>query len=203
MPEEKKPQDPQAEAAETPKAEANLATSVDAAGESADKAASKEAAGDANPKPAAKAKPAGAKPAGAKPAGAKPAAKKEKPPALEDKPFEEFIREHYMPALTKTLETLGVSDLTLAFEKQPFPVRGVDQTPCWQVKGAFQAGQRQFWVGFLKDDISGQKVFAQADFGAHPSLLESFMIDERRVNLDLMVMYVVQRLNGQKWLARN
>ncbi len=197
MPEEKKPQDPQAEAAEAPKAEANLATSVGAAGGSADQAAS-EAAGDANSKPAAKAKPAGAKPA-----GAKPAAKKEKPPALEDKPFEEFIREHYMPALTKSLETLGISDLTLVFEKQPLPVRGVDQTPCWQVKGAFQDGQRQFWVGFLKDDISGQKVFAQADFAAHPSLLESFMIDERRVNLDLMVMYIVQRLNGQKWLERN
>jgi hypothetical protein len=29
------------------------------------------------------------------------------------------------------------------------------------------------------------------------------MIDERRVTLDLMVFYTVQRLNGQKWLARN
>ncbi|MDJ0637113.1 MAG: DUF2996 domain-containing protein [Xenococcaceae cyanobacterium MO_188.B29] len=29
------------------------------------------------------------------------------------------------------------------------------------------------------------------------------MIDERRVTLDLLVLYTLQRLNGQKWLTRN
>jgi len=34
-------------------------------------------------------------------------------------------------------------------------------------------------------------------------LLEPFLIDERKVTLDLMVFGVMQRLNGQKWLERN
>jgi hypothetical protein len=29
------------------------------------------------------------------------------------------------------------------------------------------------------------------------------MIDERKVTLDLIVFYTMQRLNAQKWLARN
>jgi hypothetical protein len=29
------------------------------------------------------------------------------------------------------------------------------------------------------------------------------MIDERKVSLDLLLLYTVQRLNGQKWLVRN
>jgi len=36
-----------------------------------------------------------------------------------------------------------------------------------------------------------------------PSTLEPFLIDERKVTLDLMVFGVMQRLNGQKWLERN
>ncbi|MGB3208973.1 MAG: DUF2996 domain-containing protein, partial [Crinalium sp.] len=36
-----------------------------------------------------------------------------------------------------------------------------------------------------------------------PSTLEPFLIDERKVTLDLMVFGVIQRLNAQKWLVRN
>jgi hypothetical protein len=52
----------------------------------------------------------------------------------------------------------------------------------------------------MKEDISGPKFFCAADNGTKPSILESFMIDERKVTLDLMLLYTVQRLNGQKWL---
>ena len=48
-----------------------------------------------------------------------------------------------------------------------------------------------------------RKLFLMRLAGAQPSTIESFMIDERRVNLDLMVLYTLQRLNGQKWLVRN
>jgi hypothetical protein len=33
--------------------------------------------------------------------------------------------------------------------------------------------------------------------------MESFMIDERRVTLPLLIAYVLQRLDAQKWLALN
>lgn len=135
----------------------------------------------------------------------KPAAKakKERPPAIEDKPFAEFIREHFLPSLTKTMENQGITDLKLEFVKQKLPVRGVDDTDIWQVVGFWNNNQRQFIIGFLKEDINAQKVFCCAEYGARPSLLESFMIDERKVSLDLMLLYTLQRLNGQKWLVAN
>ncbi|MEA5598736.1 DUF2996 domain-containing protein [Rivularia sp. UHCC 0363] len=157
----------------------------------------KAASGD-NPN-AAKAKPA-AKAAGDK----KPAAaKKEKPPALEDKPFEEFMRQHYVPALEKAIAGEGVEDLHLNFAKQKLNIPGYEKgEECWQILGNFRNGLRQFNVYFPDEDIKGKKAFS-CNEGKRPSTLESFLIDERRITLDLMVFGVVQRLNGQKWLGRN
>lgn len=138
---------------------------------------------------------------GAEKAAAKP--KKEKPPALEDKPFPEFISQHFMPALKTMLEKQGIADLDLAFEKRPYPMRGVDEVECWQVIGHWDGGERQFIIGFSKEEIAAPKFFCAADRGSTPSILESFMIDERKVTLDLLLLYAVQRLNGQKWLVRN
>ncbi len=158
-----------------------------------------EAAPVAKAKPAAKAK---ATEAGAAPAEKPP--KKEKPPALEDKPFGEFIEQEFMPKLKTTMGTMGFNDLDLKFEKTPLPVRGMEAVgECWQVTGTFQNGQHSFLIGFLKEDIQGQKVFSCSDYGSKLSLLESFMIDERRVTLDLLMLNTVQRLNAQKWLVGN
>ncbi len=158
----------------------------------------KKAAAEARKAAAAEKKAAGDQPA------AKAKAKKEKPPAPEDKPFQEFINQEFMPNLKQTLANQGVADLKLTFEQANLPIRGFEQdSKCWQVRGQWQNGQRQFILAFIKEDISGPKFFTLADQGAKPATLESFMIDERRVTLDLMVFYTVQRLNGQKWLARN
>ncbi len=130
-------------------------------------------------------------------------AKKEKPPALEDKPFEEFVRQHYVPALQKAIAGEGVEDLQLDFAKQKISVPGYEKAEeCWQVAGGFQNGLRHFNVYFPDEDIKGKKAFS-CNEGKTPSTLESFLIDERRITLDLMVFGVVQRLNGQKWLGRN
>jgi hypothetical protein len=161
---------------------------------------------EAQSAPEAEAKPE-AKAAKEKPAAAgdKPARppKKEKPPALEDKPFPEFITQHFMPNLTETLGKTGINDLELQFEKQPLPIPGIGDADYWQVIGHWQNGQRQFYIIFSKEDIAAPKYFCYADNGAKPSTLESFMIDERKVSLDLLSLYTVQRLNGQKWLVRN
>lgn len=137
--------------------------------------------------------------------GEKPAKppKKEKAPALEDKPFTEFIEQDFLPALQKTLAKTGISDLALKFAKRKLPVTAMGDAEYWQVSGQWQGGQRQFSIIFSKEDIQGPKFFTWADNGAQPTLLESFMIDERKVNLDLLLLYTVQRLNGQKWLVMN
>lgn len=120
----------------------------------------------------------------------KPKPEKVKAPALEDLPFAEFITAHYLPALTKSIERRGVSDLTLNFADK-------------QVRGRWAEGQRCFVVYFAKEDINGQKAFACADWGMNPSTIEPFLVDERKSTLDLLVFGVVQRLNAQKWLLPN
>lgn len=169
------------------------------------------AAGEAKPKPekvpaadGPKAKAAGKAAAGDdKPAGdAKP--KKEKPPALEDKPFDQFIQQDFLPSLDKALKANGLGDVELAFERKPLPVVGAPAAEqYWQVHGQWRQGQRQFNIAFTDESISGQKVFSYSDSGAKASTIEQFMGDERKVTLDLLLLYTLQRLNGQKWLTRN
>jgi Protein of unknown function (DUF2996) len=131
------------------------------------------------------------------------APKKEKPPALEDKPFADFINQDYLPGLKQTLPKMGISDIDLKFEKKKLPVAGLGDADCWQITGTWLKGKRQFVIIFSKEDIQAAKFYCSADNGAKPSTLESFMIDERKVSLDLLLLYTVQRLNGQKWLVRN
>jgi hypothetical protein len=156
--------------------------------------------------PTAEAKPARApKPKADAADGEKPARapKKEKAPALEDKPFADFITQDFIPALKQTLAKVGISDLDLKFEKRKLPISGLGGDEWWQVIGHWQDGHRQFIILFSKEDIQAPKFFCYADNGAEPSTIESFMIDERRVSLDLLLLYAAQRLNGQKWLVRN
>lgn len=143
-------------------------------------------------------------PNAAAPAAAKPAAaKKEKAPTVEDKPFVEFMEQEYLPALQKAIAAEGVQDLQLAFKKQKLPIPGFPSSEeCWQVIGSWQNGQRQFNVYFPDEDIQGKKGFS-CNEGKKPSTLESFLIDERKITLELLVTRLVYRLNGQKWLGRN
>lgn len=148
--------------------------------------------------------PSGEGKVAAKPAAKAAQGKKEKPPKLEDKPFNEFILEHYLPALKEAMAAEGIEDMDLTFVQQNVPVKGVNSNePCWQVVGKWQQGDRQFNLYFPDENIASQKAFSCSTYGNAPSTIESFMIDEKRVNLELLVMYTLQRLNAQKWLTRN
>ncbi|MEM9540169.1 MAG: DUF2996 domain-containing protein [Cyanobacteria bacterium P01_E01_bin.42] len=135
----------------------------------------------------------------------KPAAtKKAKPPALESKPFTEFMEQHFTPKLQEAFNQSGLEDMQIAFTKQPIVLAGFDsQEECWQVEGKWQQGVCQFNLYYFDEDIKGKKGFSYTTHGAKPSTLESFMIDERRITLDLMVLYTLQRINGEKLLGRN
>ena len=137
-------------------------------------------------------------------AKAAPAAKKPKEPTIEEKPFPEFIQEHFLPALqTAFSKEEPPEDPKISFTQAPISIAKTNlEKSCSQVIGRFADG-RQFNLYFLDEDISGQKAFSYSRGGKEPSTLESFMIDERKVNLDLLLMYTLQRLNGQKWLSRN
>ncbi len=124
---------------------------------------------------------------------------KEKPPAPEDRPFAEFVPQLLIPALAKEIQAYGGPAVELRFEQGPMPVVGVT---CWMVIGSLP-GARRFWLCFTSDAISSAKTIAVAEAGAEPSLLESFLIDEKKTTLALLVSRLVQRLNGQKWLGAN
>jgi hypothetical protein len=115
---------------------------------------------------------------------------KEKKPALEDKPFAEFIQQDYLPALEKAFTAQQVKDLQLSFAED-------------QVMGKWLGGQRQFTVYFPEGDINKQRAFSWSNTGSHPSTIEPFLIDERKMTLDLLVFGVIQRLNAQKWFGNN
>ncbi len=136
--------------------------------------------------------------AGGKKGGSKQA---EQEPPIEEKPFAEFIEQHFIPAVKDALSKEGIPDLELWLQTDQFPLG--DQQTCSQVVGQWDGGNRRFTLYFLEDDIKGQKAFCYSASDAPPSTIESFMIDEKKVNLELLVMYTVQRLNGQKWLSLN
>ncbi|MBE9059999.1 DUF2996 domain-containing protein [cf. Phormidesmis sp. LEGE 11477] len=214
---DKKPDEPVAKVEES-----SGEDTAKAGNQPAGKTAGSEGSGEADKKPAAdsKAKPADKKPADKKTADKKPAdkkaadktadkkpAKKKKPPKLEDKPFNEFMEQHYLPSLKEAMAKEGIEELNLEFAKRKLEVMGQSgDDPYWQVQGQWteaSEGDRQFNIAFIDEDISGQKVFTLTSNGAVPSTVEQFMGDERRITLDLMVLYTLQRLNGQKWLTRN
>ncbi|MEM1369761.1 MAG: DUF2996 domain-containing protein [Cyanobacteria bacterium P01_H01_bin.15] len=133
-----------------------------------------------------------------------PAKKKEKPPALEDKPFEEFVEQHFVPAIADTLKEKGVEGLELKFREAPIELRGTASgETCWQINAVWPAGNRRFNLYFPEQDIKGSKGFTCSTLDSEPSILESFMIDERRLNLEIMVAFLLKRLNGQKWFGDN
>jgi Protein of unknown function (DUF2996) len=130
--------------------------------------------------------------------------KKEKPPAVEAKPFSEFIHQDYLPALTQALTEKGITDLSIDLEQAKIAVKGFETAPvCSQVIGRWSGGNRQFNIYFFENNIQGQRAISCVDGGNRASTIESFLIDERKITLDLLVSGLVLRLNSQKWLLRN
>lgn len=132
----------------------------------------------------------------AKPAGKLAARKKSQ---AEDQPFAEFVPGLLIPAMTQACASHGGSAPTLQLQEDSMPVVG---GRCWQIRGELP-GPRRFWLCFEKPDINSRKTFALAESGHEPSLLEPFLIDEKRVSMALLVARLVQRLDGQKWLGPN
>ena len=132
--------------------------------------------------------------------------KKEKPPAIEAKPFAEFIQTHYFPSLQENFAKQGLPEVNLKLLKQKIAVVGYDNAPeCWQIEGkwAISGQTRQFNLYFYDENIQGSRGLSVTDSSKIASTLESFRIDEKKVTLDLLVLGTLQRLNAQKWLARN
>ena len=122
-----------------------------------------------------------------------------KPPKLEDKPFDEFINNHLIPGLKSSIENKGVSVIDIKLIQGSRPVVGGN---CWMVFCEISE-QRRFWLCFNKEILTSDKTILLAESNSDPSVVESFLIDEKKTTLALLISRVLQRLNGQKWIGAN
>ena len=122
-----------------------------------------------------------------------------KPPKLEDKPFEDFVTNYFIPGLKKSILDKGqyVNDRKLIQGNRP-----VVGGKCWMVFCEL-ADDRKVWLCFEQNKISSSKTILLAESNSEPSIVESFLIDEKKITLPLLISRVLQRLNGQKWIGSN
>ena len=73
---------------------------------------------------------------------------------------------------------------------------------CWMLF-CEMSEQRKFWLCFNKDIITSDKTILLSESNSDPSIVESFLIDEKKTTLPLLISRVLQRLNGQKWVGAN
>ena len=73
---------------------------------------------------------------------------------------------------------------------------------CWMVFCEI-SDQRRFWLCFNREIITSDKTILLAESNSEPSIVESFLIDEKKTTLPLLISRVLQRLNGQKWFGYN
>jgi len=126
-----------------------------------------------------------------------PKPKKELP--IEKKPFQEFINMHLIPALKEEIDQRGLEINNINLTNTNRPIAG---DKCWVINCEIK-DTCNFWLSFEKDDISSLKSISLSKPNQKPSIIESFLIDEKRITLKLIISRVLQRLNGQKLIGVN
>ena len=123
--------------------------------------------------------------------------KKELP--IEKKPFNEFINDHLFPSLINEFKERGFEVEDINLKNTYRPIAG---DICWVVYCEIK-DICNFWLSFEKNDISSLKSISLCRSNQKPSVIESFLIDERRITLNLIISRILQRLNGQKLIGIN
>ena len=126
-----------------------------------------------------------------------PQIKKELP--IEKKPFQEFINTHLIPALKEEIKQRGLEIININLKNTNRPIAG---DKCWVIYCEIK-NTCIFWLSFEKEDISSFKSISLSKPNQKPSIIESFLIDEKRITLKLIISRVLQRLNGQKLIGVN
>ena len=129
----------------------------------------------------------------------KPITKPKKELPIEKKPFQEFINIHLIPSLIEEINQRGLEINNINLTNTYRPIAG---DKCWVINCEIK-DTCNFWLSFEKDDISSLKSISLAKPNQKPSIIESFLIDEKRITLKLIISRVLQRLNGQKLIGVN
>ena len=129
----------------------------------------------------------------------KPITKQKKELPVEKKPFQEFINVHLIPAFIEEINQRGLEINKINLTNTNRPIAG---DKCWVINCEIK-DTCNFWVSFEKEDISSLKSISLSKPNQKPSIIESFLIDEKRITLKLIISRVLQRLNGQKLIGVN
>ena len=117
-----------------------------------------------------------------------------------DKPFKEFIEQHFTPALQEAFTAEGLEDMKLQFTKQGLPIHGADpQEQCWQIIGNWQNGQRQFNLYFLEEDISGSKAFSAGGFAGGLGCVSSAIFSKNLFKVRSLFMIEIFKSNRYRF----
>ena len=118
---------------------------------------------------------------------------------IEKKPFQEFINIHLIPELINEINQRGLEITNINLKNTNRPITG---DKCWVINCEIK-DTCDFWLSFEKEDISSLKSISLSKPKQKPSIIESFLIDEKRITLKLIISRLLQRLNGQKLLGVN
>ena len=118
---------------------------------------------------------------------------------IEKKPFSEFVNLHLLPEIEKSFKLISKEVTQISFQNTERPIAG---DKCWVIYCEVK-DTCNFWLSFEKEDIMSPKSFSLCKAYEKPSILESFLIDEKKITLKLIISRILQRLNGQKLIGAN
>ena len=131
------------------------------------------------------------------PVKAKPKPVKE--PPIEKKPFIEFVNDYLIPEIKNEFKLRGKEVNKINLQKTNRPIA---EDICWVIYCEIN-DTCNFWLSFEKEDITSLKSFSLCKNYEKPSIIESFLIDEKKITLKLIISRILQRLNGQKLIGAN
>ena len=126
-------------------------------------------------------------------------AKPVKEPPIEKKPFLEFVNDYLIPEIKNEFKQKGKEVNKINLQKTHRPIA---EDICWVIYCEID-DTCNFWLSFEKDDITSLKSFSLCKSYEKPSIIESFLIDEKKITLKLIISRILQRLNGQKLIGAN
>ncbi len=118
---------------------------------------------------------------------------------IEKKPFNEFINNYLLPSIINEFNKRGFEVNNINLKNTSRPIAG---DKCWVIYCDIK-DICNFWLSFEKEDISSLKSISLCKSNQKPSVIESFLIDEKRITLQLIISRILQRLNGQKLIGIN
>ena len=104
-----------------------------------------------------------------------------------------------IPEFIQEINQRGLEIINIQLKNTNRPIAG---DKCWVINCEIK-DTCSFWLSFEKEDISSLKSISLSKPNQNPSIIESFLIDEKRITLKLIISRVLQRLNGQKLIGVN